>query len=383
MKTEPILFLVTLDTKTLEAEHLRKAIERYGFDVRYIDISLDRDNSALHGHEKIDLMNRVADDCLPEVSDLIEKGTRLVMGMGGGTGSQIVLKIFKKLPLNFPKLLITTLPFDPRNAVADNNIILIPTPYDIQGMNPLLDETFERVAALTNGILSSKGANESRELKKNIAISALGVTNKGVIEIQSQLAGGDYNTIIFHSNGYGGAALVRAVDEEIVHGLIDFTPHELTRMRLAGAHVDMDRRFTAAVEKDLPMIIVPGGLNFVGLGAFEELEEAYRRRPVFRHSELFTHVAVLPEEMESQTEYLMSCLANGPSEIQVLVPMQGFSNTDREGQELFSPELRQIFVDSARKFAGPNIRITEFPEFHIEDAGFAKICAETLLEYLN
>ena len=42
MKTEPILFLITLDTKTLEAEHLRKAIERYGFDVRYIDISLDR-----------------------------------------------------------------------------------------------------------------------------------------------------------------------------------------------------------------------------------------------------------------------------------------------------------------------------------------------------
>ena len=383
MKTEPILFLVTLDTKTLEAEHLRQAIEKYGFDVRYIDISLDQDSSALHGHNKIDLMNRVAEKCYPEVFELIEKGSRLVMGMGGGTGSQIILKIFKKLPLNFPKLLITTLPFDPRNAVADNSIILVPTPFDIQGLNTLLEETFERVAALTYGILSGKRPNKRYKEKKNIAISALGVTNKGVIEIQNRLAGSDYNTIIFHSNGYGGAALVRAVNEEIIQGLIDFTPHELTRMRLAGAHVDMPQRFTAAVEKNLPMIVVPGGLNFIGLGAYEELGQEYKRRPVFRHSEMFTHVAVLPEEMVSQTEYLMKCLSHSPSEIQILVPMQGFSNTDREGQDLYSPELRQIFVDSARKFAGSNIRITEFPEFHIEDAGFADICCEALLENLH
>ncbi len=383
MHQSSVILLVTLDTKEQEATALQREILDQGVSVDVLDISLGSKNRNLSGDEKIALMSKVATERGEHLNRLIELGAPAVVGLGGGTGSQIILKIFRQLGMRFPKLLVSTLPFDPRDAVSDNSIIIVPTLCDIQGMNSMLRDLFQRVAHLVSGMVNI-GRPELHEKEKfAVAITALGVTNRGVLNLQKFVKKNKLDSLIFHSNGYGGAALVRAIDEKIVDALIDFTPHELTRMRLSGAHVDMPRRFTASVENKLPMIIVPGGLNFIGLGSYEQLEEDFKKRPFFRHSELFTHVGVLPEEMIAQTEYLMDCLNAAELEIQILVPMKGFSTTDKEGQELHSPELRYIFLETARKFAKPHIRITDFPDLHIEDVAFSEICSKSLLEYLN
>jgi uncharacterized protein (UPF0261 family) len=56
-----------------------------------------------------------------------------VVGLGGGTGGEIILRAMHALPFDFPKILITTLPFDPRAALADNAITLVPTLVDVAG----------------------------------------------------------------------------------------------------------------------------------------------------------------------------------------------------------------------------------------------------------
>lgn len=383
MSDNSIILLATLDTKNNEANDLRKKIISHGVSVKTVDISLRSTGGNLSGDQKIDLMNKMASDCIPRVCNFIDGGSRMIVGMGGGTGSQIMVKIFRKLPMNFPKLLVTTLPFDPRDAVADNSIILVPTQCDIQGLNPMLQGVFERVAALISGIILNEATNEISQIKKRIAITALGITNKGVLCIQELLSRQNLDTIVFHSNGYGGAALIRGIDDDMVDALVDFTPHELTRTQIAGAHVEMPRRFTASIEKNLPLIIVPGGLNFIGLGSYETLSEEHKNRPCFRHSELFTHVSVSPDEMIDQTQYLMECLNAVQTKMHVLVPMEGFSSADREGSELHSPELRQVFLETAKKYACSKVQITEFQDLHIEDKQFAIVCSETILELMN
>jgi uncharacterized protein (UPF0261 family) len=148
---------------------------------------------------------------------------------------------------------------------------------------------------------------------------------------------------IFHANGYGGAALVRFVREGEAAGVIDLNVHELGRMRLAGVSVPMPDRFTVA--GGLPRIVLPGALNFLGLGAIDTLSPDQRTRPHYRHTGHFTHVQLTEPEMAAQAAALAEALnmATGPTH--VLVPMGGFSHEDRPGGAIEAPRLREIAAE--------------------------------------
>ena len=82
-----------------------------------------------------------------------------------------------------------------------------------------------------------------------------------------------HEATVFHANGYGGAAFARFADRGAFHTIVDLTPHEMTRMMVNGAHVDMPRRFSAA--PDVPRVTLPGAMNFVGLGQKSLMPQHY------------------------------------------------------------------------------------------------------------
>jgi len=375
-----VVLLATIDTKPQEARYLEQAISAFDVSVQLVDIALDTGGKFLSGGEKIQRINEVAAAQAGVVSDLVERGARSVAAIGGGTGSQIAIQILRSLPAEVPKVLITPLPFDPRSAVSDTRIVLVPTLCDVQGLNPTLRNVLDEAATLIYGLVHGEPPSVALAKDRSIALSGLGVTNTGVINLQRQLENRGHETTVFHAYGTGGAALIKYIDNGAFTGLIDFTPHELTRLRIDGFHVEMPRRFIAAVEAELPMVVVPGGLNFIGMGELGNLSDDYRKRPIFRHSRAFTHVAVTAEEMVGQTEYLMECLSRAKSPVRIVVPMKGFSSTDCEGGDLHSPELREVFLGTARAGVKGAVQIIECPELHIDDKEFAKICADTFLE---
>lgn len=378
-----VVLLATVDTKPQEAEYLERAISELGVSVQLVDIALKTGGKFLSGGEKIERIKEVAAEQAGVVAELVGGGARAVAAIGGGTGSQIAIQILRSLPADFPKVLITPLPFDPRGAVSDSRIVLVPTLCDVQGLNPTLRNVLDQAAALTFGLVHGEPPSVHASEDRSIALSGLGVTNTGVINLQRQLESRGHETTVFHAYGTGGAALINYIDAGAFLGLIDFTPHELTRLRIDGFHVEMSRRFVAAVEAGLPVVVVPGGLNFIGMGEFESLSDEYRKRPIFRHSHAFTHVGVTASEMADQTEYLMECLSQAKSPVCIVVPMKGFSSTDREGGDLHSPELREVFMDAARANASANVDIVECPDLHIDDEDFAKVCADTFLELIE
>ena len=380
MRDGSVVLLATIDTKQQEAEYLEEAISRFNVPVQLVDIALNTGGKFLSGGEKIQRIKEVAATQADVVARLVGGGARAVAAIGGGTGSQIAIQILRSLPADLPKVLVTPLPFDPRGAVSDTRIVLVPTLCDVQGLNPTLRNVLDQAAALVFGLVHGEPPSVLPTEDRSVALSGLGVTNTGVINVQRELEDRGYETTVFHAYGTGGAALIKWIDSGAFTGLIDFTPHELTRLRIGGYHVEMSRRFVAAVEAELPMVIVPGGLNFIGMGEYESLSEDYRKRPIFRHSHAFTHVGVTAAEMIGQTEYLMECLSQAKSSVSVVVPMQGFSSTDCEGGDLHSPELREVFLKAARANAKGNVQIIEYADLHIDDREFAKICVDTFLE---
>ncbi len=349
-----ILLLATLDTKGSEATYLAGALARQGRSVEIIDLSLGAGGEVWPGPRKLARMAEVAEAAGLKVAEAVGRGARAAIGLGGGSGGEMILRIMEAQPIDFPQVLVTTLPFDPRPALARTGIVLVPTLIDFAGLNAAMREVLDRAAVMVAGLA---GLPRGKPSEKSVAISVLGATQGAADLLNAGLNAAGAETAMFHANGYGGAALVRFAREGRLKALVDLTPHELTRMHLAGAHVAMADRFAVAAELGLPQVILPGGLNFIGLGPLESLPESYRSRVHYAHSGFFTHVKVTEAEMASLARLLAQNLNASRAPVIMIVPMGGFSHQDCPGGAIEDEGLRRVFLEAFRASATPAIRI--------------------------
>ncbi|MEJ6394827.1 Tm-1-like ATP-binding domain-containing protein [Gymnodinialimonas sp. 2305UL16-5] len=341
-----VLLIGTFETKGEELRYLAQAMERHGLAIEMVDVSLGAGGTVLSGAQKLARMAERAETAARNMAERCED-CGVAVGLGGGTGGEIVLQALKGLPAVFPKFLVTTMAFDPREAVADTAITLIPTLCDIEGLNASLRQVFENAAGMVAGLYKSHIVARSDKL--SVAITTLGATGPAGSGVVRALADHGCEATVFHANGYGGAAFARFVAEARVDAVVDLNVHELGRQRLAGAHVPMPTRFSCA--RDVPRVVLPGGLNFIGLGRIETVEPSHLARPHYRHSRLFTHVKLTADEMAGQAAWLADELNQSTAPCHVILPMGGFSHEDRAGGAIEDPELREIAAEILTRVA--------------------------------
>lgn len=332
-----VLLIGTFETKQQELGYMASAMRSHGLTVELLDVSLASNGAIWTGAEKLAQMAVRAEKAAAHITTHSNKYD-VAIGVGGGTGGEIVLAAMKGLPSNYPKVLITTLAFDPRPALADSSITIIPTLCDIEGMNFHLKQVFENAAAAVAGLTRANRVSPSE--RKCVAITTLGATGPAGSQIAASLIEQGYEPTVFHANGYGGAAFTRFIEEGHAQGVIDMNVHELGRIHIAGAHVDMPTRFSAAA--GLPRVALPGALNFIGCGALTTLNADYLSRPHYQHTNQFTHVKLTADEMADQATRLAAALNQSAATCHVIVPMGGFSHEDRAGGAIEDPELRDI-----------------------------------------
>jgi len=161
---------------------------------------------------------------------------------------------------------------------------------------------------------------------------------------------------VFHSNGFGGAAFARFARHNTMDAIVDLTPHELTRIHVAGVHVPMPDRFRAG--GDLPRVVLPGAINFIGLGQKSLIKAEYLARPHYQHSDLFTHVKLTSDEMTHVSTRLAEELNAVDGPCAVILPMGGFSHHDRPGGAIEDPALRHVCADTLDHHLGANVSVT-------------------------
>lgn len=335
-----VLLIGTFETKRDELAYFEAALRNHGLDVMLLDVSLANNGVIWSGAEKLAQMAARAEAAAAHITQHSAEWS-VAIGVGGGTGGEIVLAAIKGLPSTYPKILITTLAFDPRPALADSSITIIPTLCDIEGLNTQLRQVFENAAAAVAGL--TKAARVPPGDLRNIAITTLGATGRAGAEIARGLGDAGFETTVFHANGYGGAAFTRFITEGHAHGVIDMNVHELGRIRLAGAHVTMPGRFTAA--SHLPRVALPGALNFIGLGAVETISPDFLARPYYRHTNQFTHVKLTHAEMADQAQAWSEKLNISTAPCHVIIPMGGFSHEDRADGAIEDVDMRHIAAD--------------------------------------
>jgi uncharacterized protein (UPF0261 family) len=366
-----VLLIGTVETKRAELAALAEALEGHGLAVDLVDISLGAAGAVLPGPEKLARMAVRGAEAGAEAAARAP-GCLAAIGIGGGTGAEIALDVLRALPADLPKLLVTTLAFDPRGALADCAVVLVPTLCDIEGMNPMLARTFATTAAMVAGLARARHVAASG--RASVAVSTLGATGPAGTGVVRALAVRGLEATVFHANGYGGAAFARFVREGRAAAAIDLNLHELGRMRLAGACVPMPDRLTAAGA--LPRVVLPGALNFLGLGAVDTLSDEHRARPHYRHSGHFTHVKLTDAEMEGQAAALALALNAGTGPTHVLIPMGGFSHEDRPGGAIEDPRLREIAAEELEA-AARGYTVERLPH-HINAAQTAAAAVDAL-----
>ncbi|MDJ0994011.1 MAG: Tm-1-like ATP-binding domain-containing protein [Dinoroseobacter sp.] len=362
MTQAEVLVLATLDTKREETAYLVDRISEHGVAAQIIDISLTSNGGALDETKKLEAIDRIVTSQLGTIVSRLDSGINAVVGMGGGTGGEIALRLMRALPITFPKVLVTTLPFDPRIAAADSSIVFVPTLVDICGLNATLREVMENTAALTAGLCSTRRQANACVAAPSIAVTGLGATEGAVKRLTGTLKEREIESTVFHANGYGGAAFARFAERGAFSSVIDLTPHEVTRIHVAGAHVPMPTRFSSA--RDIPYIMLPGGINFIGLGERSLVPSEYLDRPHYAHSGYFTHVKLTPIEICKVAEVLADSLNSVTGPAALIVPMGGFSHQDCPGGAIEDAQLRQVFLDQVSERLSDTVKV-EVLEAHI------------------
>lgn len=350
-----VLVLATLETKSSEANYLVGRLAAYGAKARLVDISLATGGKVLGGGEKLQALDDVVAAVSIDVAEAVQGNVQAIVGLGGGTGGEIALRILRDLPITFPKVLVTTMPFDPREVVADSSIILVPTLSDICGLNATLREVLEKTAAMSAALCAIRLTVDASADYKSVGITGLGATDAAVAALVKRLSSDGHEATVFHSNGYGGAAFVRFAALGAFHAIVDLTPHEVTRLKIAGAHVPMPERFSAG--GNIPRILLPGAVNFVGLGERSSLPTAFLGRPYYQHSSFFTHVKLTPAEMETVAGALVDTLNAAQGARALIVPMGGFSHHDCPGGAIEDSALRGVFLEVAQDKLSAEIRL--------------------------
>lgn len=368
-----IVLLGTFETKSEELHELESALVAEGLDVTRMDLSLKSGGTVMAADAKLARMRDRAERAAKTVSGSMPAA---VVGVGGGTGSEMVLQAMRSLPLDLPKFLVTTLPFDPRGSLADCPVTLIPSPCDIQGMNSTLRQIFARTAAMVASVVDERIRRIGR--RKGIAVSLLGVTQAAGEKTIRLLRAAGQETSTFHASGFGGAALVRFAREGMFTGMIDLTVNEIVRMHVAGAHTPMPERFTCG--HDIPRIVIPGALNFLDAGSPKTLPRSWRLRAHYCHSGYFTHVKLNDSEMVRAARALATDLNCSRAHCEVLLPMGGFSSEDRPGGAIEDPGLRECAAEVFEKEAAA-FEVTRMPD-HINSPAVAKRAVARLLAEL-
>lgn len=378
-----VLLLATVETKREEIAFFKETLAERDVTARIIDISLSSHGEVWDGARKLAAMEKAAEAAIATIHDLLETGEfRALVGLGGGTGGEIILRVLRKMPFAFPKMLITTLPFDPRFALADNSIVLVPTLADICGLNAGLRQVLRNAAAMLAGLCTGPGNVDHVSDNPSIGITALGATSAAAGHLVQLVREQGHEATVFHANGFGGAAYARFVSHGALKAVIDMTCHELTRILFAGAHMAMPTRFTAAATAGLPQVVLPGGLNFLGLGELALVPKRFLDRPHYQHSGYFTHVKLTQEEMDGAARVLINYLNAAERPVDLIIPMGGFSHQDAPGGAIEDASLRAVFAQVAEDHAAGNVTVTKLP-FHINDPQTAATAAQALADALG
>jgi len=379
----------TLDTKGVEVEFVKKQIEKRGCSTIVIDTGalgqpqteadITREEIAKEGGKNLEELikaNRA------EATQVMIKGAKSlvrklfaegnldgVISLGGSTGTSIGTSVMKILPIGFPKLMVCTFIYS--KFVGQEDITMMQTPADILGLNRIMKRTFTLAAASIVGMIEADTVYDSD--KPLIGITALGVTTPAVMNTIKLLEKKGYETIVFHLKTQ---ILDRLVDQGVINGVLDLSPAELVKTYILKELPERKNRMEKAIEKGIPQVIVPGGLDMITLRAtLKEVPIKYKDRILIEHNPYITLVRTTKDENIKLAKIIAEKANRATGPVTIVIPLKGFSAVDKAGGNFYNPVILNIFTKTIENNIRKEVNLIKV-DAHINDKEFAQKLVE-------
>ncbi len=211
-----------------------------------------------------------------------------------------------------------------------------------------------------------------------IALPFFGFITAGAEATKEALEKLGYEVVAFHANGIGGMAMEELAAQGYFHGILDLATHELADHLLDGYCGDIGpQRFEPVPGQSIPRLVVPGGLDCAVLEfTRHDIPEEYKDRKIFFY-DFRSAIRLNENETGTLADQLTAKLNKDAENISILIPLQGWSEADREGGPLFDPPMNRFFTQRLREKLDPQIDIQEV-DHHINDAEFGEIAAQVM-----
>ena len=190
-----------------------------------------------------------------------------------------------------------------------------------------------------------------------------------------------FETIVFHATGSGGMAMEDMIRHGFIDGVIDFTTSELCDYRYGGAFSAGADRLTAAGEKGIPQIVVPGAievLNFNGV-ACVPADKNVPERKLIVHNPTVCAVKATDEELRALGTELGEKAAKAKGPTQILLPLGGLDKYEAAGGPWESQKSDRVLFDAIHAAADGKVPVRELPG-NINDPIFSEATVQAFLE---
>jgi uncharacterized protein (UPF0261 family) len=387
-KSITVVLVGTLDTKGPEIGCIREVVQSKGCRAIVIDAGIlgnpriqadiTREHVARSGgidfeelllkakksSDRMALIQFMIEGVKKEIRNLYDRGNvDGIVSVGGSMGMAIGVNAMKTLPVGIPKLMVGT-HFYPQ-YLGESDLTIMQCPTDIMGLNPVTKVTLIQAAEAICAMATVRGPLE--KTRPLVAMTALGVTTPGVLEIQKILDTRGYDSVIFHGNS---EVMDQLVEQGVIDGILDFSPNELLRIFIIEETPWRSSRLDSAAQKRLPQVFVPGSLDMIVLRlSRDNLPDTYKDRKIYMHGPYITGVRTTGEELKKLAHIVSSKLNRAKGPVAVVFPLRGFSAIDREGFAFHEVETDRIFLTEMVRELKKDVEIIEV-DSHILDESF-------------
>lgn len=400
-----VAILATADTKGEEIAFLRECIAATGvtpkvFDFGVMDnpqiaVDVSADRIARAGGSTLKALRKEAkrEEASAAMSagmtsllleNLAKDDLHGVIGLGGTQGTAAIATVMQALPYGLPKLLFSTMASgDTSGYVGIRDVTMMFSVSDILGLNPFSRTMLSNAAGAIAGMAKTSAATKYTSDRPVIGMTNLGVLTKGTMHAVKLLKEQGYEVIVFHAVGSGGAAMEAMIREGVISAVFDYGLGELADQMFGGIRACDETRLTVAAELGLPQVIVPGGIDHIGVMLDEpnSVPAQYADRLHAFHNP----VILVPRVSAQEGQEMMAELAqrvSGASHTSFMLPLRGGSAYSTEGGPLRDTDADKALFNAAHdKLAsiGPVIDV----DAAAEDPAFIEQAVAELLNNIK
>ena len=304
-----------------------------------------------------------------------------IIGIGGGTSTLVATSIMKRLPFGMPKLMASPMAAHPAyidKYVGTHDITMHHTVLDIVKMNPLLKaQIVNAVGAICGMVEMTQGTHIVFD-KPCIAVSSFGFGEMAVQTALGMLEEAGFIPIVCHAQGKGDKAMEEMIRSGAFHGVLDICIGGIMEHLFQGNRDPGPERLLAAVERGIPMVLAPCGLDILSYGGRADMLEKTRDRVQYVQDALRVQVRTTAEELRQAADVIAERLNRARGPWTFLIPLQGWSSLDRPGRPIYDPAADAAFVDRLKEKLDHPEHVKEV-DLQLYSAEFARVAVDEFL----